>query len=483
MPTDMKMPQLSESLLEATISRWYKQEGEQIAAFEPLLEVETDKVTTDITATASGTVLKIYAQEGETVPVGSTIVAIGQPDEAPAPVQAPSPAPASAPEPAEPADTPPDAAPSVSPVAARIAAELGIDLANIRGSAADGRIVKQDVLEYASAQAGAGAPVAPAVRTDRTDRLSTDDAASIITPVVSRLAAAHNIRLQSLAGSGRGGRITRKDVLAAIESGAAGKEQPAPVGAPPTAATATRPMPTLPGGAGTVDRADLRGDTLEPLSSMRRSIAEHMVRSKQTSPHVTTVMEVDMAAVAAHRETQRAAFEQRGLRLTYTAYMVAATAAALSQHPHVNASWYQGQLRLHRAIHIGVATSLGAAGLIVPVIPHADEKSLPGLARALADLTERARAGQLRPDEVTGGTFTLTNYGTSGSLFGTPIINQPQCAILGVGAIERRVKVLGETLAIRPLAYLSLTFDHRIIDGAAADGFLLTVRQALEAWR
>ncbi|NJO04466.1 MAG: 2-oxo acid dehydrogenase subunit E2 [Chloroflexaceae bacterium] len=238
------------------------------------------------------------------------------------------------------------------------------------------------------------------------------------------------------------------------------------------------PLPTvLPAAPDDID------DLVVPLSAMRRTIAEHMVRSVQTSPHVTTVMEVDLAAVGAHRAAHRNEFAQWGVRLTYTAYMVAATAAALLKHPAVNASWHENGIRLHRVINIGVATALGEAGLIVPVIKDADEKSLTGLARAINDLSLRARAGQLAAEEVRGGTFTITNHGTSGSLMATPIIHQPQCAILGMGAIEQRVKVVQGMLAIRPMAYLGLTFDHRMLDGAGADGFLASVKQHLEAWQ
>jgi 2-oxoglutarate dehydrogenase E2 component (dihydrolipoamide succinyltransferase) len=218
------------------------------------------------------------------------------------------------------------------------------------------------------------------------------------------------------------------------------------------------------------------------MTTIRRSIAEHMLLSKHTSPHVTTVMEADMSLVAAHREANKATFARDGVNLTFTAYLISAAIAALKAHPMVNSSWSEAGVVLHRQIHIGMATSLGDEGLIVPVIKNADGLSLLGLARAINDLAERARAKKLQPDEVKGGTFTLTNHGTSGSLFATPIINQPQCAILGAGVIQKRAVVINDAIAIRPMMYISLTFDHRILDGASADQFLAKVVETLQNW-
>jgi 2-oxoglutarate dehydrogenase E2 component (dihydrolipoamide succinyltransferase) len=221
---------------------------------------------------------------------------------------------------------------------------------------------------------------------------------------------------------------------------------------------------------------------LLPLTNIRRAIAEHMVRSKHTSPHVTTVFEFDFSAVAAHRKAHVEQFARDGVRLTYTAYLVTATVEALKQHPLANSSWSDDGILLHRAVHIGMATAIGD-GLIVPVIKNADGLNLLGLARAVNDLADRARAKQLKPDEVRGGTFSITNHGTSGSLFATPIINQPQSGILGVGAIEKRVKVIDDAIAIRPLAYVSFTFDHRILDGASADAFVSTIKKRIEEYK
>lgn len=468
MPTELKLPQLSESLQEGTISRWYRREGEYVAAFDPLLEVETDKVTTDISAPVSGTILKIFVPEGATVNVGTPLVLIGSPDEA---TSTPPAAPTSAPTEVPPVATPIAAEPSlppVSPVAAKVAAELGVDLQQVRGTAPGGRITRQDVLDYAQTHQSAPSslPRAPAL-----DSPAPLDPATIITPAVSRLAAQHNLDLRLLRGTGRGGRITRDDVLAAVAN-------PPPAAVNPTAppASSTAPTPLHKNATPQPTSGSI------PVTGMRRAIATHMVQSVATSPHVTTVMEVDFSAVAAHRRAQREIFAARGLRLTYTAYVVAVVAQALQQHPLVNARWAETEIILNAAVHIGVATALDTTGLIVPVIRHADELSLAGLARQLEALTQRARAGTLTPDEVGGGTFTITNHGTGGSLWATPIIHQPQSAILGVGVIEERVKVIGGMLAIRPMAYLSLSFDHRVLDGASADAFLASVQAGLAGW-
>jgi 2-oxoglutarate dehydrogenase E2 component (dihydrolipoamide succinyltransferase) len=298
---------------------------------------------------------------------------------------------------------------------------------------------------------------------------------------VGRIAAEHNVDLNRIAGTGRDGRITKKDILAYVESRESEPEPPviepglAPIQARPTPPTRAADEPTR------VSPTVIPGDTI-PLTGIRRSIAEHMVRSKQTSPHVTTIFEVDFAAVATHREANKTQFAHDGINLTFTAYIVAATAQALKQHPIVNSTWSEEGIVLRKEINIGVAAAIDD-GLIVPVIKRADELNLLGLARAVNDLTSRARNKQLKPADVQGGTFSITNHGTSGSLFATPIINQPQCGILGVGMIEKRVKVINDAIAIRPLAYVGLTFDHRILDGATADGFVSTIKDILENWR
>ncbi|MBN2146819.1 MAG: 2-oxo acid dehydrogenase subunit E2 [Anaerolineales bacterium] len=420
MAIPIPMPQLGESVTEATVTKWLKSPGDAVQEYEAILEVNTDKVDSEIPSPGTGVLLAALVSEGEVVKVGALLAWIGQPGEeipgglpaAASPAAATTPIPA----PAQPAPEPP---PTLTPHAAGRDSRLGF-----------------------------------------------------ISPVVARLAAEHSLDLSQLSGSGLGGRITKKDVLAFIERGA-----PTPAPAPlPGAPAAARPAPS-PMIAGE--------DTVLPLSTVRRAIAEHMVMSKHTSPHVTTVMEADLSRVISHRNTNKEAFARDGANLTFTAYFVAAAAEALRLYPLVNSSWSEAGVVIHRQINIGMATSLGEEGLIVPVIKNASGLSLLGLARTINDLANRARAHKLQPDEVKGGTFTITNHGISGSLFASPIINQPQCGILGVGAVQKRAVVisdpsLGDVIAIRPMAYLTLTFDHRILDGAIADYFLAKVVEFLK---
>jgi 2-oxoglutarate dehydrogenase E2 component (dihydrolipoamide succinyltransferase) len=306
---------------------------------------------------------------------------------------------------------------------------------------------------------------------------------------VARLAAEHDLDLGAIRGTGQGGRVTKQDVLKYLETRSqpaeartqepasqkpAAPPQPVAAEAPPRASGAPAPAAELPEDA-----------EILPVSPLRRIIAEHMTRSVRTAPHVTTVVEVDVSRIVAHRERNRQAFERQAVRLTFTPYFVQAAVAGLQAAPMLNASYSDDQIVQHRQINIGVAVALDD-GLIVPVIRGADEKNLLGLARVVGDQAERARGRQLKPDETQGGTFTLTNHGVSGSLFATPIINQPQAGILGVGAIQKRAVVISsdgvDAIAIRPMCYLSLTFDHRLLDGATADRFLMAAKQFLEAY-
>ena len=305
-----------------------------------------------------------------------------------------------------------------------------------------------------------------------------------ISPVVARVAAEHGVDLAQVTGTGGGGRITKKDVLAFVEG-----HKAAPPWEEPASGELFRPTEEVFGVL--KPSATAPAKIVQPLDVVRARIADHMVRSKRTSPHVTTVMEADLGRVLAHRQANKQAFEGDGVNLTLTAYFVAASVAALKQVPVVNSSWSDQGIVLHPQANIGVAVSLGEKGLIVPVVRAADQLSLLEIARAVNDLSERARHRKLEPDEVQGGTFTITNHGVSGSLFATPIINQPQCAILGVGALQKRVVVIegkgpsgesSDSLAVRPMVYVTLTFDHRIIDGAIADHFLGIVVQRLQAW-
>jgi 2-oxoglutarate dehydrogenase E2 component (dihydrolipoamide succinyltransferase) len=432
------MPQLGESVVEGTITRWLKAKGDQVLENEALLEVNTDKVDTEIPSPASGILLDILVADGITVQAGALLGWIGEAAEAmPQPRQS---------MPAAAVEVTPPAQPSV-----------------------------QDV-------------VPPLERRE----------SGFISPVVSKIAMEYQVDLAQVQGSGEGGRITKKDILAYVERQREQGRQltPAPGVAAPMISKSAPPkeldasLPAVPAPAHAepaIEAPLLPGDELVPLSSIRRSIAGHMVLSKHTSPHVTTVMEVDLSRVVAHRDANKKSFAVDGVNLTYTAYFVMASVAALKAFPVVNSSWSEAGLVLHRSIHIGMAASMGEAGLIVPVIKNADAFSLLGLARTINDLAARAKARQLKPEEVKGGTFTITNHGTSGSLFATPIINQPQCGILGVGAIQKRVVVLssaggGDSLAIRPMVYLSFTFDHRILDGAVADAFLGKVVESLRDW-
>lgn len=434
MATQVKMPQLGESIVEGTVMKWLKKEGETVQEFEELLEVNTDKVDSDIPSPAAGTVLRILVPEGTTVLAGTLLAWIGQPGEDL------SDGPSAAPVPAAPAAVT-TAAPApavgrdrdlgfISPVVARIARENQVDLAQVRGSGEGGRITKKDVLAHLEQRRAAPVPEAQAWETP-----------------------------------GEGDLFRPTEMMFAAP--------PAPAAAP-----APTPAPVVP-----APLAQAAGDTLLPMTPVRRAIAERMVFSKHTAPHVTTVMEADLSAVVAHRAANRADFARQGVNLTYTAYFISALVTALRAHPIVNSSWSDAGILIHPGVHIGMATSLGDEGLIVPVIRNADSLSLLGVARTVNDLADRARAHRLQPDEVKGGTFTITNHGISGSLFATPVINQPQCAILGVGAVQKRVVVTPQdAIAIRPMVYLSLTFDHRILDGAAADHFLAKVVTCLEKW-
>ncbi|WP_322822551.1 dihydrolipoamide acetyltransferase family protein [Chloroflexus sp.] len=439
---DIKMPQLGESVTEGTVGRWLKQPGDPVAKYEPLLEVVTDKVDTEVPAPEAGVLHEILVPEGETVRVGTVIARL---------------APAGATVPATPAS---------APAATTIAAT-------------------------ASASTSVTATVAPPVADGRNTYLS---------PVVARLLSEHNLDPGQIRGTGQGGRITKQDVLRFLDER---QQQPStPVAAPvtptpvsPPSAPAPTPAPTptpapapapVPAAAPAPATFDIPADAeLVPLTPMRRSIAEHMVRSVRTSPHVTTVMEVDLSRVIAHRAAHQEAFSRQGVRLTMTPYFVMAAVAGLQAVPVFNGSFTDQGIILHRRINIGVAVAL-QEGLLVPVIPDADEKNLLGLARAVNDLAERTRSKRLRPEETQGGTFTITNHGVTGSLFATPIINQPQAGILGIGAIVKRPVVVTQNgldaIAIRPLCYLSFTFDHRIADGATADQFLATVKKRLEEW-
>lgn len=440
MPTKVLMPQLGESVDEGTLSKWLKSEGDHVDEYEPLLEVNTDKVDSEIPSPAEGVLLKILVPEGTTIEAGTLLAWIGEQGEA--------------------VPTEPAAPPSEETVA---------KAQKPQPAPATGAVPTAEKKEAEPPREAAREVVATAPPPGRDRELG------FISPVVARIAGKENVDLYQVEGTGQGGRITKKDVLAYLERRAEGKPvQLVAVPAPAPSPAPAKTPPAIPSPA--------PGEVI-PLDPVRKAIADHMVLSKHTSPHVTTVMEVDLKRVVEHRQANKEAFARDGVNLTFTAYFVSAVVAALREYPIVNSSWSDEGIRIHRQINIGMATSMGEAGLIVPVIKNADTLSLLGLASAINDLATRARSRQLKPDEVKGGTFTITNHGTSGSLFATPIINQPQCAILGVGVIQKRVVVIEDAIAIRPMAYMTLTFDHRILDGAIADYFLGKVVEYLQNWK
>ncbi|MBK6793695.1 MAG: 2-oxo acid dehydrogenase subunit E2 [Anaerolineales bacterium] len=408
MATKVYVPRLGEGVDEVTVTKWLKQVGDSINELEPLLEVNTDKVDTEIPAPATGTVLKIITQEGIAAKVGELLAIIGKP-----------------------------------------------------GEAVDS---EQLSVGSAPAQKTAQSPISN-LQPPITDHASRTTDLGFISPVVAKIAAEHGVDLSQVAGTGLGGRITKNDVLNYVSSG-------------PKSQVKSQPM---------VNRqssivSPTEGDQLIKHSTMRKSIAQHMVESKHTSPHVLTVMEADMSKVSKHRAANKAAFERDGVNLTFTAYFMMAIVAGLKAYPQTNASWTDEGLLVHKNVNLGMAVSLGEDGLIVPVIKKAEDFSLLAMARAVNDLANRARTKKLQPDDVKGGTFTLTNHGVSGSLFAFPVINQPQAGILGVGAMQKRVVVIDDAIAIRPMVYMSFVFDHRILDGASADWFLAKVKETLENW-
>jgi pyruvate dehydrogenase E2 component (dihydrolipoamide acetyltransferase) len=444
--TSVTMPALGESVTEGTVTRWLKSVGDQVAADEPLLEVSTDKVDTEIPAPVSGTLLSIAVNEDETVDVGAELAVIGTGGGAAAPAEsAPAEsAPAAAekaPEP-EPEPAPAEKAPEPKPA-----------------PAAEAPAAQAPAPEAPAAQAPAG-----------------DGGGSYVTPLVRRLAADRGVDLSTISGSGVGGRIRKQDVLAAAEKPAA----PAPAAASQAPATRT-PSP-----AATPDTS-VRGRT-EKLSRLRAVIARRMVESLQVSAQLTTVVEADVTKIARLRQQAKGDFESReGVKLSFLPFFAKAAIEALKAHPSVNSSIDQeaGTVTYHDTENLGIAVDT-ERGLLVPVIHEAGDLSLGGIARKIADLAERTRTNKITPDELGGGTFTLTNTGSRGALFDTPIINQPQVAILGVGSVVKRPVVvqdanLGEVIAIRSMVYLALTYDHRIVDGADAARFLTTVRERLEA--
>ena len=447
---DIIMPQMGESIAEGTLSRWLKKVGDEVKRDEPIFEISTDKVDAEIPAPAAGVLAEIIVKEGETVAVQTVVARLETEKGA--------------------AVTKPEAASSAGSVSTQAAPH-----APTTPSPAGPLAPQREVT--APSTSARQHPPAPAIAASHSgngnsfeDRVRTKSS-----PLVRKIAAEHGVNIASLQGTGVAGRVTKRDILGFIESGATAT----------TALPASRfPLPT--GHALPIPEAR-PGDVVEPMSKMRALISEHMVASRHTSAHVTSFIEIDFTRVARIRAKKRAEFEAAtGQKLTYMPFIIKAVTQGLQAFPVMNSSVAGTNVIYRKQINIGVAVALDW-GLIVPVIKHADDLSLSGITRALNDLAARARAKKLSPDEVQEGTFTITNPGVFGSLMGTPIINQPQVAILGVGAIEKRPKILpgadGEdTIAIRTCAYFSISFDHRVIDGAIADQFLAFVKKTIETF-
>jgi 2-oxoglutarate dehydrogenase E2 component (dihydrolipoamide succinyltransferase) len=455
--TDVVMPQMGESIVEGTLTKWLKKPGDRVERDEPLFEISTDKVDTEIPAPAAGTLAEVLIEEGKTVGINTVV---GRIDESGGAAQPAAPTAAAAPS---------DAAPS--PVGA----------GDVRPASAEP--APQPVAQSAAPVEPAPEPPAPAPVVE-----TPAEPAGPLSPLVRKLARENNIDLTRIHGTGAGGRITKQDVEAYLaQKPDAGRPAAAPAVAPVVRGPApeTLPPPRPLAGAGAPAPLATAGPAktrIEPLSTMRAKIAEHMLLSKRTSAHVTTIHRVDMTAVAHMREHNKAAFKTNyGFSLTYLPFLTRAAAVALRQFPLLNASLDGNNIVYHNEINIGIAVAL-ENGLIVPVIRGADEKNVLGLQRAVVDLAARARSRQLKPDEVVGGTFSITNFGSFGSLVGTPIINQPQVAILGIGTVDKTPVVINDAIAIRSICHISLSFDHRLIDGALADQFMTKIKQVLEGW-
>jgi pyruvate dehydrogenase E2 component (dihydrolipoamide acetyltransferase) len=461
MPTDVVMPQMGESIAEGTIVRWIKKLGDAVERDEPLFEISTDKVDAEIPSPAAGILAEIRVKEGETVPVDSVVAVIGPIEKRADAAQTPPPASATPPASAKPAagvdatarrdDTPPAGPPPPSPAAAATPPPVS--------------------------QAAPPPPSRPEVV--QTTGSVEERLHQRSSPLVRKIAKDHNVDIAKITGTGISGRVTKDDILDFIAHSAGAPAESRPASASAAASTGAREsaavrQPAPPAGA------PLPGQ-VQPMSVMRKKIAEHMVASRRTSAHVHSVFEVSFARVARVREAKKAEFDKAGAKLTYMSFIITAVAAALRAVPVVNASIDGDNVVYHGDVNIGIAVALDW-GLIVPVIKKADERDLLDVSRAVVDLANRARTKQLKPDEVSGGTFTITNPGVFGALSGTPIINQPQVAILGVGAIEKRPVVIDDAIAIRPMAYLTIGYDHRLIDGAVADQFMSHLKQRLESW-
>jgi len=457
MATDVVMPQMGESIFEGTITKWLKKPGDKVERDEPLFEISTDKVDAEIPSPSAGVLKEIKVSEGQTVPIQTVVAVI---DGAGAAAAAAAPAPVKA---------APVAVTPAPPSAPRPAAPARVSAAPAQGTPA------------------------PAPQRTAGERIHSS-------PLVRRMAAEHGIDLAAVPGTGAGGRISKQDIEAVIAAAGGG----VPAAVPPPSAPAVAPSrptpppppaapamaPPVPGGQIHVafesavprEKIYFGNYQIEPMSNMRVRIAEHMVASKRVSPHVYSVDEVDMTKVASLRAKSKDEFEQRyETKLTFMPFFVKAAVAGLRAYPTMNASLDGTNVVLHKEINIGIAVALDW-GLIVPVVKGADEKNVLGIQRTLNDLAERARSKKLKPEEVQEGTFSITNPGVFGGLFGLPVISQPNVGILGLGAIEKRPVVINDSIAIRSMCYITLSYDHRVVDGAIAHQFLHKVKETLENW-
>lgn len=472
MAIDVIMPQMGESIAEGTIVKWIKKVGDEVKRDEPLFEISTDKVDAEIPSPAAGVLVEILATEGQTVPINTVVARIGEAGARPSAPAAPK-AEEVKPAPVAPPPTPaPVAPPPTPPAAVVVAAPPPAPVAPVPAPVVEAPVVEEDITKRSS-------------------------------PLVRKIARENNVNINKIEGSGLGGRVTKNDILGFISNqetvqmtippavAALAATQPTtpvappPVVAAPVASPVVTPTPSLVVPPVVIPAMDTHrpGDRVEivPMSPMRKKIAEHMVASRRISAHVQSFFEIDMTRIAQLREKHKEKFlERHGVKLTYTPFIMKAAIDGLMAWPVMNASIDGDNIVYKKDINLGMAVALDW-GLIVPVIKNAEEKNLVGLTRSMNDLANRARKKQLKPDEVQGGTFTITNPGVFGSLFGTPIINQPQVAIMGVGTIEKRLSVMqDDSIAIRTKAYFSISFDHRLIDGAVADQFMAHVKNVLE---
>jgi 2-oxoglutarate dehydrogenase E2 component (dihydrolipoamide succinyltransferase) len=499
---DVVMPQMGVSVSEGTITKWLKQEGEQVQSDEPLLEISTDKVDTEVPSPGSGVVQQILVQEGETVEVGTRLAVIGAPGEAAAEA------------PAEPEPAPEQA---TTEAAAEAAASSSAETP--APQAAEPQAPAAEVPEPEAPQPETPSPPKPPAPAPPQEVAAgaNGESKSFVSPVVARIASEHDVDISQVSGTGRGGRVTKKDILAFVEGGdrqaAAPAEAPAPqpAEAPPApapepaqapppppapepapaqAAAPQAPPAPAPAPAPAPEPVEAgAGEQTEPMTAMRKGIAEHMRRSLDTSAHVTSAIEVDMSKVVELREKLKPEYQKsHGVNPTYLSFIARGVVETLKDYPWINGEIRGDKIVTRNYVNLGFAVELeGGKGLIVPVVKHVEDLNLLGIARAVTDIAERARTKKLTPDEVQGGTFTITNPGGYGTFHGTPVISQPQAAILGTYAVVKRPWVIQDNLGkdvigIRPIMNLTLTYDHRLVDGALAGRFLHDLREKLETW-